>query len=177
MINLQPFCSTDASRPGLLQPFSLGGYTYATNGQILVRVPRREDVPERVAAPNPTRHFADVSHVSWRPLRTVNIPAAIKKPCPSCDGRGTEHDCPNCECECDDCGGSGTVVGLASISIGAGPFNAEYVRLLASLPGILVPETVEAGPNPPPMPFKFDGGDGVLMGLTGKYDTHIETPA
>ena len=49
-INLDIFC--DPSSPGLTRPFSVGTWSYATNGHILVRVPRRDDVAENPDAPN-----------------------------------------------------------------------------------------------------------------------------
>ena len=179
MIDLRPFCSTETFRPILRQPFSVGNRTYATDGHIMVRVARREDVPEQPTAPAVTHLFKDVSHVSWRALRKVEFPEEIKERCSECEGRGTLHDCPDCTCTCEGCDGSGSISGMASIFVGAGLFNVRYVRLLAALPGILVPETVAdtAARELSPMPFKFDDGDGLLVGLRRKLDHHIDTPA
>jgi hypothetical protein len=180
MINLQPFCSTDPTREYIAQPYSQDDYTYATNGHICVRVPRREDVPENPKTPQTAKFFRDESAVSWRPLRKVELPESVKRQCYACEGRGTKHDCPDCTCYCEKCDSSGTVVVLASICIGDGLFNIHYVRLLAALPGILVPEQIgpeKSGHPGARMPFKFDGGEGLLFGLNGKCETHIETPA
>ncbi len=46
MIDLKPFCGDNDIRYYLNEPFSEGEFTYATNGHILIRVPRRDDVPE-----------------------------------------------------------------------------------------------------------------------------------
>ena len=35
---LQAFCSTDPMRPDLTKPFARAGFTWATDGRVLVRV-------------------------------------------------------------------------------------------------------------------------------------------
>jgi hypothetical protein len=50
-VDLDLFC--DPERRNLAVPFSLNRHTYATNGHIIVRVPRRPDIPENKEAPNP----------------------------------------------------------------------------------------------------------------------------
>lgn len=174
-INLRPFCSTEFYRPALMQPFSIGDHSFATNGHIAIRVVRRADVPDRSDAPDMGRLFKDTIGVSWRPLRKFDVPKEIEERCRTCDGRGHKHDCPDCECECENCGGTGIAVEGFSICIGEGIFNVKYVLLLASLSGIMVPEIVNDVSNP--MPFKFDGGDGMLMARRIKCESHIETPA
>jgi hypothetical protein len=49
-IDLDQFCAWD--RPAILQPFSYGEWTYAADGKIMIRVPRRADVAENNEAPN-----------------------------------------------------------------------------------------------------------------------------
>lgn len=52
-LDLNQFCDPTSREPGrdLSVPFSLNEHTYATNGHICVRVPRRPDVPENNKAP------------------------------------------------------------------------------------------------------------------------------
>jgi hypothetical protein len=54
-IDLDMFCCREphASGSDLSVPFSLNGHTYATNGHICVRVPRRPDIPENMEARTP----------------------------------------------------------------------------------------------------------------------------
>lgn len=49
MVNLRHFCCY--KKPSISTPFSIGGYTYATNAHIIIRVPRRTDIQDRADAP------------------------------------------------------------------------------------------------------------------------------
>ena len=49
--DLQRFCSDDESRPSICHPFSQEKWTYATDGRLLIRVPRLAEVPEYEDAP------------------------------------------------------------------------------------------------------------------------------
>jgi hypothetical protein len=52
-INLPPFCARKSDcRYYLRRPWSRDGHTYATDGRIAVRVPRRDDIPENEEAPD-----------------------------------------------------------------------------------------------------------------------------
>lgn len=170
-IDLSLFCGTDKHRPHLHQPFSRGDWTYATNGHILVRQPRRTDVPEVKNSPNPEKLFAavDVSLPS-RPLPVFEFPTPERTTCLSCEGRGTEHDCPDCQCECEICGGRGERVERITAGIGATSFSAKYIAMLAALPDIKVPAEP---PIDAAMYFTFDGGDGLLMPMKSPAERHI----
>lgn len=61
-IDLTPFCaSPEANRWQIESPWSRGKWTYATNGNIVVRIPRDPEVPENKLAPSAmplfTAHF------------------------------------------------------------------------------------------------------------------------
>lgn len=126
-VDLKPFCGSDHYHRGRLGgPWSLGAWTYASNGHIAIRVPRRADVPENPEAPENIKDlFERFVGESFRPL-TARVPSADLPPCrdclgagwvvkcPACDGEGG-HDC-NCEyCDhhCDGCDGSGFRPGAA----------------------------------------------------------------
>lgn len=79
--------------------------------------------------------------------------------CPDCDGRGNEHDCPDCECICPSCRGSGIKQPNLAVGIGNSVFSSRLVLLMQTLPGLLVGETN----GTKPMPFRFEGGDGLVM--------------
>lgn len=120
-IDLKPFCASDYYHwTRLGRPWSAGSWTYATNGHIAIRVPRRADVAENPDAPEKIEDLFDrfVSE-SFRPL-TARVPPADPPPCPECRGAGWVVRCPDCNgegghdcnCEycdhhCDGCDGSG----------------------------------------------------------------------
>lgn len=124
MIDLKPFYDNGESRSWLAAPWSRHGFTWATNGKILIRVPQRDDVPEatdkfedrdRVLAIIATAEKATFHAFDWRHGDLEN-----REPCKPCLGRGEgvkcetcygsgEHqcDCEHCENECDNCHGTG----------------------------------------------------------------------
>jgi hypothetical protein len=180
-INLELFCSSD--RPELARPFSAGSWSYATNGHILVRVARRDDVAEIPNAPNAA---AVCETVKWprryKPLPEIDLSEPFEwdeelecqfLDCGWCRGKGKKHDCPNCKCECPQCSGTGkckfcngtgkyTVKRLKSARIGSASYNSRYLSWLSSLP------SAEIGPphKKNPLAFRFDGGEGLLMPLS-----------
>lgn len=99
-MDLKQFCADkDDPRWFLHQPWSRGDFTYATNGHIIVRVPRLPDVPENVQAPNAQAlMFKAAPAKDWMP-----VPAATMPPdgiCDQCDGTGLDEDGEDCEwCE------------------------------------------------------------------------------
>lgn len=159
MIDLQPFCSTDPLRPYLQKPFSRGEWTYATNGHVLVRVPKVADIPEGETAAEKVmtniRPDADVSH-----LGEFILPEPEEIDCPTCEGRGTEHDCPDCECGCDACDSSGRAWKKNSVSLRGAVFDARYLSFVTALPNLTFQTNCH---KTAPSLFKFDGGEGVIM--------------
>ncbi len=175
MIDLKPFCSTDEFRPTLMQPWSRGAYTYATNGHILVRVARRDDVPENEEAPDveKTVEKARLDEASFVRLPLIDLPPEEKSECQACEGRGTEHDCPDCTCDCEVCNGSGEESSDLNSSVGLFgiPFAMRNARLILSLPGV---EISRPQGHLSPMPFRFEGGIGMSMPLSSPHMRHIE---
>lgn len=129
MIDLQPFCSLDETRASIVKPWSKGAYSYATNGHIIVRVPRSEDVPENKAAPETEQLFYRAS-VGMSGAPRSQAPATEEPPrktCDACEGTGKSKQCPEDECEegtvvftttrhsyeftCRECDGSGYIAG------------------------------------------------------------------
>jgi hypothetical protein len=45
-IDLQSFCGDGCAHPLIQKPFSCGAFTYATDGVVIIRVHRRDDVPD-----------------------------------------------------------------------------------------------------------------------------------
>ena len=108
--DLQPFCSVDETRYGLLQPFNHGPHTYATDGRVIVRVPKIEEIPDRKGLP---KNPADVipAGIGYKP---VELPPnwenyqPTKLECKDCKGTGQQIKCRHCngtgEVECESCG-------------------------------------------------------------------------
>lgn len=173
-IDLQVFCDKDNAKIG--KPFSLGEYTYATNGHIAVRVPRDPNVPEIEAPPKIDACFAREFNplASRRALKNPIPPAAAAKTkkCEECGGRGVEHECHSCKCKCWECEGSGWYeeIRYQSLEIGSRIFNVHAVRKILTLPSVLF----DADGKGKAIGFTFDGGEGMLMPLRRKQDNHIE---
>lgn len=178
-INLQQFCGDDQFRSYLNKPFSHGKFTYATNGHIMVRVPRLPDVPEQTKTGNWEGPFASLASAAFTPLAhkpLPNLPAPGIEDCGDCEGRGTDHDCPECTCECDACEGIGKQGGRVRIStrVRGGIYDFRYVAMLLALPNVEIATATKDGV---PLLFKFDGGFGALMPRTVKDIEHIEIEA
>jgi hypothetical protein len=156
-VDLNLFCDLERRRPGsdLSVPFSLNGHSYATNGHICVRVPRRPDIPENKEAPHVDERLPwDFSRVKFGPLPE---PEYLPDQCGWCDGRGYQHKCPDCRCECKYCDGSGLLP--PRVRIGKVVFAALYIEWIQALPGLEIGK-----PKPSrPLPFRFEGGEGLLM--------------
>jgi hypothetical protein len=124
-IDLTPFCGRDTFRINLRRPWSAGACTYATDGHIGLRVARRPDVAENMAAPPLERIFAASGSVSYRPCE-ITIPQIEGRQCPVCGGAGWvircigcdgtgrhDCDCEYCDERCRVCDGIGSVRGAA----------------------------------------------------------------
>ena len=163
-IDLRPFCAKSFDfRDDLAKPFSRFGFTWATNGCIMVRVPRRDDVPEKEGAVKVATAFHTASLpelVPFVPVSPVQFVAAPTKFCLHCTGRGKIHDCPACTCDCEGCGGSGRAPEMSCVSVGKGFIDRRYADLMLSLPGLEV-KLPRRGDDS--MGFRFEGGEGVLM--------------
>ena len=175
---LQKFCSDDITRPYIMKPFTRGEHTWATNGHIMIRVPKIDGIEELGGLPPVEKPWgiADWS-LPLRPLKFGKLPPVEDEEgdCELCEGRGTEHDCPGCPCVCENCHGSGLDKWISddekSLSIGNAIFSARYIRELSELPRVQIPSDPH---TENPMPFKFDGGEGLLMPMRREYDDHLD---
>lgn len=176
MLDLQQFCGKEETRFYLMKPFSRGGFTWATNGHILVRVMLRPDIADVDQKFNVAKPLEGIEGRSFfRP--SFELPAAPTEigQCETCEGRGFSHACPDCECVCNRCHGSGELdtEKLMSASIGPTAFALNYVRQMLSLPGIEI-EELPTEPSERPFLFRFQGGVGALMPMRGERVTHID---
>lgn len=178
LIDLKSFCSTDKARPNLHRPWSRGDWTWATNGHILVRVPRRDDVAENDRAPDASKILAAFDASKLAPRAPIELPAVTMVECDDCSGEGCGiHSCPDCHCKCVTCRGTGKVSNDRHVSIDfcGGVFALRYVRQIMALPGLRLP----AGhpDKRAPLLFSFDGGVGAVMGQSSKSLEHISLKA
>jgi len=103
--------------------------------------------------------------------------------CPECEGSGEVHfendysdydcDCDSCNGtgkykngrvtneECEDCNGTGKITKDIGIDIGTRYVTARLLGLVKGLPSVKI--APEATDGFKPIPFKFDGGCGILM--------------
>ncbi len=126
MIDLKLFCSNDTRRQILLNPWTLGRYTYATCGRNIIRVPMQDDIPERHDAPRVDNiGFPDqFAKLTLRKLvLPLEWPAREKSDCSVCNKSGLVMTCPKCHGdgellrlffndesnECPDCKGKGVL--------------------------------------------------------------------
>jgi hypothetical protein len=174
---LKLFCSTDPERPYLHRPWSSGEYTYATNGHVLVRVPRIAEVEENKDAPNAAKILASVeAQAELVPLPPMDgLPSPVKEDCRSRDGSGIKHhDCPDCACPCWECDGLGYEVEQISAPLNGALYNLQYLLLIAKLPDV---KFAAAPPSDGPARFSFgkDGkdGEGALMPLRSAHSHHV----
>lgn len=178
-LDLQQFCSTEQFRFNLHKPFMHGEFSYACDGVVAVRVSRREDVAPAADPKIPQtleKYFASLDSITFV-APSFRLPddqePETKSSCESCDGRGTDHDCPTCTCRCDDCHGSGIETTIHNISIDAFGriFRLKLLRQVLALPGIEVEDSL---PSLNPLLFRFHGGIGCLMPCARKLKRHIE---
>jgi hypothetical protein len=165
VIDLASFCSTDESRVALHQPWSVDGFTYATDDRIIVRLQASEFPSEpNDRAPKSVHTIQKWNHAEiadWLDL-PADLPSEDKfLPCGNCDGDG-EHYCKGCEDfhECGKCGGEGRKYHPSPINIGLAKIDAKYLRKIAALPEARIENPSESNVA---VAFKFNGGVGYVM--------------
>lgn len=170
MVDLQQFCPKWAWSPWMEKPFSRAGYTWATDGKLMVRVPLRDDVPEHPQAAHVERVWTEQWAETWRqPLRRA-LPAAEMLSCDVCHGRGVQHECPACTCTCPTCAGEGALEIMRAVTVGARAIPLHHARIIIGLDWIEV--------SPPAvsdhlMMFRFEGGEGILSFLEHNHDLEV----
>lgn len=188
--DLQKFCGPpEFDQLGTDKPWSRDIYTFATNGHILIRVKRLNDVPENPKSPSTFRlwpnqlpSFVEIPDLPEPEFDTCKECGGTGKifTCPECDGSGVvafENKYNNYECDCESCNGSGKAKGhdqicekcdgtgkiekTVKIKVGNCFFSDRYLALIKELPGnkFAPHETNQMGAGY----FSFDEGDGVLM--------------
>ena len=163
-IDLSVFCS-GPDRPIFMTPWTRDGYTYATDGRVLVRVPRRDDVPSNDKAPDVAMRYAFEKPVE-DPAEIPALPPPEFEPCPWDEEDGEE--CADCT-EASNCTGwkeGGIVRKRVEVTVGGVLYADRYIELIKELPGLKfypAPYNQENWKNA--AYFTFDGGEGLLMPL------------
>lgn len=180
------------SRYDLSQPFSRGAFSYATNGHIIIRVPRIAEDWE-ATWPKIEQVTAAITHEHLSPLPTLHTDDPGE--CPTCKGFGVVRphmafggQCEGCKkCTwgyipartphpdqdtCDTCEGR-KVIWAKDAKVFLTDRCAiapRYYRMLAALPDIRIDLTAgcvstswEKDQAMTGVSFAFDGGDGLVM--------------
>lgn len=160
---LKPFC--DPIRNLITTPFSQAGWTWATNGRLIIRIPHDPAIPERFDAPKVAPVWAAYKvddQTVWEPLAPVPLPKI--DPCPHCEGTGL-HYCEPCDTghDCAKCKATGEVARKVFRKVGDRILWLDTIRPLSSLEGIEIAPAIGVGPEP--MPFRFKGGCGLACGM------------
>lgn len=139
MIILEAFCDKDLNFPDLVKPFNHGGFTYATDGFIIVRVPLIGKYNyENICLPNPDGlKWVPDHETAWHKAEDIKGPDIIA--CPSCDEG---------------------IIFPEYIKFGTFVIQGKYLLLIKELPDahLHLPINIDGSIN-----FKFLGGSGILM--------------
>lgn len=168
--DLQPFCYEHSGRPNIRQPFSRGDFTFATNGALIVRVPRLEDVGEEggvdiekingTVAVSGREPFQIDDIEKWEAAPKFPT-VSYKEVCEDCYEAGRVKD------TCGTCSGLGVLTAwdfdCTAVKIGHRHFGPKLLFTLLRLPNLEFAPAIGAPEEP--INFRFDGGCGVLMPL------------
>jgi hypothetical protein len=131
---LKKFCGNNDVRQYLNAPFSLGEWTYASDGHIAARIPRVDSVPEVELPKNMDKSLPELftkEFSNWVPVPAVTI--RPDEYCYVCDGTG-ERECNMGHIhECDSCDGTGEQSGYTmdhKTMIGDTCFQDKYLALI-----------------------------------------------
>ena len=177
---LKTFCSVSPIRPNLSEPWSWGNFTYASDGRVIIRVPKLESIPvpeEEPANQKKVENYflSDESDGNYLPLPLPPL-EGWGKLCPNCGGSGKTHCliCPCCDNHirlrsiivCEECDGKGRILWEQQVAFGRHCLNQFYVDQLAVLPSVMISQH-KSDPMGP-VSIRFDGGDGRLSPMRPK---------
>lgn len=133
-------------------PFSRGDFTFATNGHVMVRVPRIAGISEVEDAPDPTRVMDK--------LDLASCTRAMPRLPP------LRHFVEN---DPEDDGTKFLALWRETATLQGNSFDLHYLHLIAWLDGLRI--GMPQGRREP-MPFTFTGGTGALMPCEKALETH-----
>jgi hypothetical protein len=151
--DLQNFCCPGI--PGLSRPWSRDIYTFASNGHILIRVKRLDDIPDNPEAPK-TFHLWPKDIPPF--IEIPDFPEPEFTPCVACNGTG-RISCTGDVCE--ECDGDKKDQVIVKVKVGICLFSNHYLAMIKKLPGLqFAPPEKD---TLKPAYFLFYDGDGLLM--------------
>jgi hypothetical protein len=161
MIDLQPFVSQDESRPSIITPWTAGGWTYATDGRICVRLATSNPDDEDNALerrPNAATLF-DFESTTLEAFPLPELKGVTRNTCEVCLGLGRK--CCDLghwhECDCDN----GWDERWPIVDIGGARLSERYLWKIKDIPGLrLYPRK-----SPLTTYFTFDGGNGLVSSV------------
>lgn len=160
-MNILRFCWPDDTRPHLQKPWTRDGYTYASDGGIIIRVPAMDEWKDDTG---PLLNDFFKFEPGFREEAILNVP--IRWDYETCDdelcsiGEPSKH--------CTACFGTGYVLQSKPIAQHNGfKLNQIYVDKIRELKGLKTyfpdPELILPGKDS--CYFEFDGGCGIVMGM------------
>jgi len=171
---LMMFCATQDIHPVLFKPFNHGNFTYATNGYIAIRVPLIKKYNHKKLVPNMNDiWFNTLPERGWMDVPDIEKEVGYND-CDVCKGKGKYFSCgcPACQTarhvkeSCDTCKGTGYVFKQESILVGTKLLSCLYLDIIHKLPNPQISPDSVIGRTA--IPFKFDGGDGIIMPMLKK---------
>lgn len=120
MIDLKPFCGRNDPRTELNQPWCDGGFTYASNAHLAIKiVGERPKLPGAPSFAKQLARFFEEAHANSVPL-PIEFPSQAEETCETCNGKKYTlfSSCGDCsgngsfehgqhDYECKECEGSG----------------------------------------------------------------------
>lgn len=167
--DMQKFCGTEERVAEIRHPFTRGDFTYATNGHIMIRVPRLAEDCDQPRAPHAEKLFDMAPAMELAPLPAMELPEPATEECPVCTEGENIHDCPNCTCSCETCDDKGEIQVQVSCDLNGAIYQTKYIRLIQTLPGVLFATNA---PQSGSARFAFDGGEGLLNSCRARMEHH-----
>lgn len=157
IINLTPFCAMRRmSRYDMSKPWNRNGWKYATDGRIAVRVPCGEPDSEGQLFPPANELFGGEG--IWEPWPAANY-QFHETQCFVCAndllGEIGEQRCPICN-------NYGYYLFVGPQEVGTHKIDSWLHHAISQLP---IVEYLTGGKPVDPLPFRFDGGEGCVMGM------------
>ena len=153
-LDLQAFCvAQDDVRIHLARPWSRDEWSYATNGHIIVRVPRRNTIGENTNSPDARKLFDETPIGKWCQVPETAMPAKV--PCRWCDGTG--KDLSDRRHKCEECKGTREQEDIHSrTKIGDVAFANRFLALIQGWE--IAPNSLEQAAR-----IRCGGAEGLLM--------------
>lgn len=196
---IESFCSDDPVmlRGILLKPFNVGAYTYAADRTVAIRIDRREkydDNPRKESIVG-CGWMENVPETLYESLPAFDATPELIT-CPDCKGETKNANCSDCdgdgnlcwysrsgiryeeECDlcngtgkqpvCELCDGAGKIQKPKWVDMGTKRLNVRLLEKMARLPNVKI--ATEAVDGLTAIPFRFDGGIGIVMPMRKEVD-------